>query len=51
MKNQFYTYKVKENEIIVYKTTINDENVFNDLTELLKQVKREYPYLKIKQLN
>ena len=30
---------------------VNDENVFNDLTELLKQVKREYPYLKIKQLN
>ena len=51
MKNQFYTYEVKENEIIVYKTTINDENVFNDLTELLKQVKREYPYLKIIQLN
>jgi hypothetical protein len=51
MKNQFYTYEIKENKIIVYKTTINDENVFNDLNELLKQIKREYPYLKIQQLN
>lgn len=45
--NKFYTYQVKENKIFICNTLIDNENSFNNLIELLKQLKGEYPNSKI----
>lgn len=42
-----YTYKINENDIEIIQTSKDDENSFNILEDLIKQLKEEYPEHKI----
>ena len=42
-----YTYKIKGNDILITQTSQDNENSFNILEDLIKQLKEEYPEHKI----